>query len=128
MTRCFWGAKKGTYSKKCMVKISLLLTNEALCQEDVWRSGYIEPCILDLGLDRGEWSASRPGHFTPREMAPGTYWIGGWGLQNRYGRRGKEKIFPYCDSNSDPLAAQPVASRYTECTIPVPTYNKTLQN
>jgi hypothetical protein len=29
-------------------------------------------------LDGGEWSASHPGRFTPRERAPGTYWIGGW--------------------------------------------------
>jgi hypothetical protein len=26
----------------------------------------------------GEWSASRPGRFTPGERAPSTYWIGGW--------------------------------------------------
>jgi len=26
----------------------------------------------------GQLSASRPGHFTPRERAPGTHWIGGW--------------------------------------------------
>jgi len=29
-------------------------------------------------LDGGEWSASRPGRFTPRERAPCTNWIGGW--------------------------------------------------
>jgi hypothetical protein len=29
-------------------------------------------------LDGGEWSSSCPGHFTPRERAPGTHWIGGW--------------------------------------------------
>jgi hypothetical protein len=29
-------------------------------------------------LDGGEWSASLPSHFTPRERAPGTHWIGGW--------------------------------------------------
>jgi hypothetical protein len=29
-------------------------------------------------LDGGEWSASCPGHFIPRERAPGTQWIGGW--------------------------------------------------
>jgi hypothetical protein len=28
-------------------------------------------------LDGGEWSASRPGRFTPTERAPGTHWIGG---------------------------------------------------
>jgi hypothetical protein len=26
----------------------------------------------------GEWSASLPGSFTPRERAPGIHWIGGW--------------------------------------------------
>jgi len=26
----------------------------------------------------GEWSASRPGHFTPMEMALGTHWTGDW--------------------------------------------------
>jgi hypothetical protein len=26
----------------------------------------------------GEWSASRPGRFTPGERAPNTQWIGGW--------------------------------------------------
>jgi len=33
---------------------------------------------LALVLDRGEWSASHPGRFTPGERAPGTHWIGGW--------------------------------------------------
>jgi hypothetical protein len=28
--------------------------------------------------ERGEWSVSWHGHFTPREWALGTYWIGGW--------------------------------------------------
>jgi hypothetical protein len=34
--------------------------------------------FLTSALARGEWSASRPGRFTPRERAPGTHWIGGW--------------------------------------------------
>jgi hypothetical protein len=34
---------------------------------------------LTSALDGGEWSASRPGRFTPRERDPGTHWIGGWG-------------------------------------------------
>jgi hypothetical protein len=33
---------------------------------------------LTSALDGGECSASRPGRFTSRETAPGTYWIGGW--------------------------------------------------
>jgi hypothetical protein len=34
--------------------------------------------ILTSALDGGEWSASRPGHFTPGERAQGTHWTGGW--------------------------------------------------
>jgi hypothetical protein len=34
--------------------------------------------FLSSALDGGEWSASRPGRFTPRERALGTHWIGGW--------------------------------------------------
>jgi hypothetical protein len=33
---------------------------------------------MTSALDGGEWSASRPGRFTPRERALVTYWIGGW--------------------------------------------------
>jgi len=28
--------------------------------------------FLNFALDGGEWSASRPGRFTPEEKAPGT--------------------------------------------------------
>jgi hypothetical protein len=34
--------------------------------------------FLSSALDGGEWSASRPGRFTPRERTLGTHWIGGW--------------------------------------------------
>jgi hypothetical protein len=34
--------------------------------------------FLTSALLGGEWSASRPGCFTPAERAPGTHWIGGW--------------------------------------------------
>jgi hypothetical protein len=34
--------------------------------------------MYSLTLDGVEWSASRPGRFTPRERAPVTHWIGGW--------------------------------------------------
>jgi hypothetical protein len=29
-----------------------------------------------MALDGGEWSASRPGRFTPEERAHGAHWIG----------------------------------------------------
>jgi hypothetical protein len=34
--------------------------------------------FLTLALVVGEWSASHPCRFTPRERVPGTRWIGGW--------------------------------------------------
>jgi hypothetical protein len=39
---------------------------------------YSSTHSLTSALDGAEWSASRPGHFTPKERAPGTHWIGGW--------------------------------------------------
>jgi hypothetical protein len=41
-----------------------------------WR--YSSTHSLTSALDGGEWSASCPGHFTPRKRAHGTHWIGGW--------------------------------------------------
>jgi hypothetical protein len=41
-----------------------------------WR--YSSTHSLTSTLDGGEWSASRPGRFAPRERAPDTHWIGGW--------------------------------------------------
>jgi hypothetical protein len=34
--------------------------------------------FFTTALVGGEWSASRPGRFTPGERTPGTHWIGGW--------------------------------------------------
>jgi hypothetical protein len=34
--------------------------------------------FLTSAVAGGEWSASRPGRFTPGERASGTHWIGGW--------------------------------------------------
>jgi hypothetical protein len=44
--------------------------------EAYWGSGGIAPHFLTSALDGGEWSASRPGRFTPRERTPRTHWIG----------------------------------------------------
>jgi hypothetical protein len=38
----------------------------------------------------GEWSASRPGGFIPRERVSGTRWIGGW-IGSRAGLDDMEK-------------------------------------
>jgi hypothetical protein len=53
--------------------------NSAPCHEGVlgeWK--HSSSHSLTSALDGGEWSASRPGRFTPRERAPGTHWIRGW--------------------------------------------------
>jgi hypothetical protein len=63
---------------KVTVKLSLCF-NRAPRHEGVlgeWR--YNSTHSLTSTLDGGEWSASRPGRFTPKERAPGTHWIGGW--------------------------------------------------
>jgi hypothetical protein len=39
-------------------------------------SGCIDPYVLISVIIRSEWSASRPGRFTPRKSFPGTRWIG----------------------------------------------------
>jgi hypothetical protein len=80
---------------------------------------------LTSAVAGGEWSASRPCRFTPREKAPGTHWIGGWvdpraGLDNME----KRKFLPYRNSNSDLSVVQPVGSRYTDCATPKITSKK----
>jgi hypothetical protein len=67
-------------------------------------------------LDRGEWSASRPGRaFIPGEMTPGTHCTGGWvgpraGLDTE--ARGKT-LCPRRESNPDRPVVQPVVRHYT---------------
>jgi hypothetical protein len=65
--------------------------------------------FLTSALDGGEWLASRPGRFTPRERAPGAHCIGGW-VDPRAGPDEvvKRKIpSPYRDSNPDHPARSP---------------------
>jgi hypothetical protein len=71
---------------------------------------------LTLALDGGEWSASRPGRFTPKERAPGTHWIGGWvGPRAVLDAVVKRKIPSPCrESNPRTPIVQLVAQRYTD--------------
>jgi hypothetical protein len=41
-------------------------------------SGGIAPPFLTPALAGDEWSASRPGRFTPWEGTSGIHWIGSW--------------------------------------------------
>jgi len=67
-------------------------------------------------VDEGEWSASSLIHFTPRERAPGTHWIGGWvGPRDVLDTVVKRKIpSPYQESNPRTQIVQPVAQHYTD--------------
>jgi hypothetical protein len=79
-----------------------------------WR--YSSKHSLTSALDGGQWSASRPGRFTPRERAPGTHWIGGW-VDPRAVLEAvmKRKISrPRRESNPRTPIVQPVAWRYTD--------------
>jgi hypothetical protein len=71
--------------------------------------------FLTSALVRGEWSASRPGRFTPEERAPGTHWIGGW-VNPRAGLDDVEKW----KFLTLPGLVQPATRRYTDWAIPAP--------
>jgi hypothetical protein len=81
-------------------------------------SGCIAQPFLTSALDEGEWSASRPGRFTPRESAPCTHWIEGW-VGPRVGLDAMEKR-KFCHARNGTQVAQPVARRYTDWVIPTP--------
>jgi hypothetical protein len=75
--------------------------------------------FLTSALTGGEWSASRPGRFTPEERAPHTHWIGGCVGP----RHGKVKILaPAGTRTPTHLVVQPVVSRYIDCVIPAHFY------
>jgi hypothetical protein len=72
--------------------------------------------FMTLALDGGEWSASRPGRFTPRKRCPGIHWIGSWvGPRAVLYAVVKRKIpSPRRKSNPKTPTVQPVARRYTD--------------
>jgi hypothetical protein len=59
------------------VKLSLCLTKHH-AMKLYWEWRYSCTHSLTSALDGGEWSASHPDRFTPRERASGIHWIGGW--------------------------------------------------
>jgi hypothetical protein len=56
-------------------------------------SGGMEPLILLSAPYGSEWSASRPGHITPGDTAPGVQLTGGWLGTQPVWAFGKEKIY-----------------------------------
>jgi hypothetical protein len=71
---------------------------------EVWLSSF-----LASGLDGGEWSASRPGHFTPGETPPVPHCIGGWTLWRR-----EKSLAPAGDGTP---TVQYLACRYTDWAV-----------
>jgi hypothetical protein len=67
-----------------------------------------------------EWSASPPGRFTPENRALDAHWIGRWDHGPVWTTKRGEKSCPYQNLNSKLPAVQPVASRFTDCSIPAP--------
>jgi hypothetical protein len=84
-----------------------------------WGWMYSSTHSLISVLDGGEWSASRPGRFTPRERAPGTHCIGDWvGARAVLDAVVKRKTpSPRRESNPSTPIVQPVAQRYTDWAI-----------
>jgi hypothetical protein len=96
--------------------------NYAPRHEGIWGSGGIAQTLLTSGLDGGEWSASRSGHFSPGKKAPGTHWKGGW-----VGPRGcldavekRKSLVPTRNQTYVPPSFSPKRSRYTDLSIPEP--------
>jgi hypothetical protein len=80
-----------------------------------WGSGFIAPLILTSAQDRDEWSASRPGRFTPRERAPGNHCIGGCVGPRAVLDTAEKKIpSPSRESNPRTTIVQAEAQRYTD--------------
>jgi hypothetical protein len=78
--------------------------------------------FLTSALTGNEWSASRPKPLYPRGNSP-RYALDRrlGGPQSRSGRRGEEKILdPTWTLTLNPSIVQPIASRYTDYTIPSP--------
>jgi hypothetical protein len=117
---------KATYRPNCatcsdenktgLAKLSLCLTKHH-AMKTYW-GVEVKLHALTLPLD-GEWSASRPSRFTPRERAPRTHWIGGWmGPKADLDAVARRKIpSPSWESNPDHPIVQPVARRYTAWAI-----------
>jgi hypothetical protein len=100
------------------VKLSLCLNNNALRHEGVWRSGCIDPRILDLDTSWRwvvcftHYSGKEPHYPLNRRLRR---------PQNRSWWCGKNKILAHTGTRTPtPQVVQSVACRYTDCATPAP--------
>jgi hypothetical protein len=100
---------------KVKVNLSLCLTKHHAVKT-YWEVEVYIHTFLTSSLDGGEWSASRPGRFTPREKAPGTHWTGGSvsprAILDAVVKR--KSPSPRRESNPRTPIVQPVGQRYTD--------------
>jgi hypothetical protein len=59
------------------LKVKSLHLTKHHAMKTYWEVEVYLHAVLTSALGGGEWSASRPGRFTPRERVPGTQCIGG---------------------------------------------------
>jgi hypothetical protein len=96
----------------CHIIYRLVLLTSKLVLLKGLRRMYRPMFFFTSALVGGEWSASRPGRFTPGERAPSTHWIGSW-VDPRAGVNEEKILNATGTPNSNPSAVQPVASRST---------------
>jgi hypothetical protein len=104
------------YGCKVKVKLSPCLTKHHDMKTYFGNGGIAPHAFLTSALDGGEWSASCPGRFTPRERVLGTHWIAGWvGLRAGLDVVVKRKfLVPRRESNPITPIVQSVAQCYTD--------------
>jgi hypothetical protein len=80
----------------------------------------MEPYFLDLGTSWRSVVSSTPRRLYPRGKSPPVPIgkVAGWPPEPVWTTWRRENPWHYRDSNSDPSVVQPVASRYTDCSIP----------
>jgi len=82
------------------------------CEGVLGKGSYSSTHSLTSALDWGEWPASRPGRFNPRERAPDSHWIGGGVKTQSRSGCGEEKNSQLLFRIENPII-QPVGQRYT---------------
>jgi hypothetical protein len=93
--------------------VPVLFLTEHQATKTKWRTGAQLHIFLTVALDEGEWSASRPGRFSPKERAPSTHWIGSWvGPRASLDAVVKKKILSCCEDSNPPIF-QLIAQCYT---------------
>jgi hypothetical protein len=96
-------------------KLSLCFNWAPLHEDVLGERRYSSTHYLTSALDGGEWSASRPGRFTPKERATGMHLMGGWVVPKAGLDAVEKRKIPSLLRYSKPRTpiVQSVAQRYT---------------